>query len=452
MNAGPIAAWHDLFLGDDPGAELDWLAGRQQTAGIYFGDRPLCTVGRPRFLSASAYSALATTCGILLGAFERLGGAALEDADLRAEFQLTDWEESLLGRMPRSPVCSPLARIDAFIDPDSGIPRLAEFNGETPAGFGYADALSELFAALPTMHRFCRDWDVRALAMRPRLLGVLLATWRRFSGGTTVPHIAIVDWAGVATTSEFILVRDYLHRRGYPCTITTPEALEYRNGKLCDHDGTAIDLVYKRVLLHELVERGGNDHPLLRAVADRNVAMINPIEGKPLHKKASLAVLTDERHRGLFTAPELAAIRQHVPWTRVVEERHTEFADASIDLVPWILDNRDQLVLKPNDDYGGAGIVLGWTVDDAAWHAAVTRALTLPTVVQHRINLPSEGFPSRDDSGAVAISQRIVDIAPFCWDGTFMDGTLTRISTDPLVNVTAGGGSTVPTFIVEPRP
>jgi hypothetical protein len=28
---------------------------------------------------------------------------------------------------------------------------------------------------------------------------------------------------------------------------------------------------------------------------------------------------------------------------------------------------------------------------------------------------------------------------------------LTRISTDALVNVTAGGGSTVPTFLVEPR-
>jgi hypothetical protein len=32
-----------------------------------------------------------------------------------------------------------------------------------------------------------------------------------------------------------------------------------------------------------------------------------------------------------------------------------------------------------------------------------------------------------------------------------VDGCLTRVSTGSLVNVTAGGGSTLPTFIVEPR-
>ena len=32
-------------------------------------------------------------------------------------------------------------------------------------------------------------------------------------------------------------------------------------------------------------------------------------------------------------------------------------------------------MLKPNDDYGGKGIVLGWTVDLSAWDAAVQKAL-----------------------------------------------------------------------------
>jgi hypothetical protein len=32
-----------------------------------------------------------------------------------------------------------------------------------------------------------------------------------------------------------------------------------------------------------------------------------------------------------------------------------------------------------------------------------------------------------------------------------MDGCLTRISTEALLNVTAGGGSTVPTMVIEER-
>ncbi len=212
----------------------------------------------------------------------------------------------------------------------------------------------------------------------------------------------------------------------------------------------AIDLIYKRVLIHELVEECGLTHPMVRAVIDGAVCMVNPFSCKPLHKKASLAVLSDERNAARFTAAQHATIARHVPWTRVVEERRTTIDGRDIDLVPWIGDEKDQLVLKPNDDYGGTGIVLGWEVDSATWEIAVTRALTEPYIVQRRIALPSEPFAAVMD-GALTLDTRIVDTAPFCWDGAWADGMLCRISTSTLVNVTAGGGSTIPTFVVEPR-
>ena len=80
----------------------------------------------------------------------------------------------------------------------------------------------------------------------------------------------------------------------------------------------------------------------------------------------------------------------------------------------------------------------------------IARALAEPYIVQRRIALPSEPFPAIHD-GALQLDDRIVDTAPFCWHGAWMDGCLTRISTSTLVNVTAGGGSTIPTFVVEPR-
>jgi len=112
--------------------------------------------------------------------------------------------------------------------------------------------------------------------------------------------------------------------------------------------------------------------------------------------------------------------------------------------------NRERLVLKPNDDYGGAGIVLGWEVDGPAWDAAIGKATREPFIVQERIPLPSESFPSWADGGLV-YADRIVDTAPFVFGGAYADGCLTRVSTATLVNVTAGGGSTVPTFVVEKR-
>src|SRR5205814_1358342 len=83
---------------------------------------------------------------------------------------------------------------------------------------------------------------------------------------------------------------------------------------------------------------------------------------------------------------------------REVEYRQTRIDGSEIDLVPWMAANKDRLVLKPNDDYGGKGIVLGWTVDQRAWDTAVQTALEAPYVVQQKVKLPFEAYPSFENN------------------------------------------------------
>ena len=178
--------------------------------------------------------------------------------------------------------------------------------------------------------------------------------------------------------------------------------------------------------------------------------MVNPFRCKILHKKASLAVLCDERNTDLFNDAELEAIEAHIPWTCRVEERHASYHGQRIDLLPFILDHREKLVLKPNDEYGGKGIVLGWETDASNWAQAIQAALTDPYIVQERVTIPSEPFPSMVD-GHVRLIDRMLDTNPFVFYGNYMDGCLSRLSTEALLNVTAGSGSAVATFVVEKR-
>jgi uncharacterized circularly permuted ATP-grasp superfamily protein len=134
-----------------------------------------------------------------------------------------------------------------------------------------------------------------------------------------------------------------------------------------------------------------------------------------------------------------------------VEERTTIHDGGGIDLLPFIAEHREQLVLKPNDEYGGKGIVLGWEADDATWTATIRLALEQPYIVQQRIALPTEPYPSMSD-GKVVFVDRMVDTAPYVAYGDHVDGCLTRLATAALLNVTAGGGSQTPTFIAERRP
>ncbi len=178
--------------------------------------------------------------------------------------------------------------------------------------------------------------------------------------------------------------------------------------------------------------------------------MVNPFHCKILHKKASLAVLSDERNMGLFTKEQIEAIGSHIPWTRRVEDRRTVFAGESVDLLAFAVERRERLVLKPNDEYGGKGIVLGWACQPAEWEAALRHAIEEPHVIQERVDIPVEPYPALVE-GRLHIEDRILDTAPFIYYGSYMDGCLTRLSTDALVNVTAGGGSSLATFVVEPR-
>jgi hypothetical protein len=277
----------------------------------------------------------------------------------------------------------------------------------------------------------------------------LVDAYRRWSGRSDRPRIVILDWREVPTYSEFVITRDYLTAQGFDCDIADPRETEYRAGRLWAA-GAPVDVIYKRVLISELIERGGEDHPVVRAVADGAVCMVNPFRCKLLHKKASLAVLSDERNANLFTGRQQEAIAAHIPWTRLVEERNTQYEGQEVDLLAHIVANRERLVLKPNDEYGGEGIVLGWEVDDAGWEAAVQGALDMPFIVQERVAIPREPYPSLVD-GSVRFDERILDTAPFIFHGAYMDGCLTRLSTEALVNVTAGGGSSLATFVVERR-
>ena len=416
---------------------------------LVFGDRALCTVLRPRFLTPAHHRALARGMRDLLGAFATAHAAAMADPLVRAQFRLAEWEEPLVLADPGYESPSPHGRLDCFEDPATGRVMLTEYNAETPAGAGYTDRLTEAFEAIPVMRRFRRRYAVHPLPARPGVATVLLDAWREFSGGWSRPRVAIVDWDDVPTTSEFEIFRDYFGSLGLETEIADPRAMEYRGGRLYAPGGP-VNLIYKRVLINELVERGGVDHPIVRAVRDRAACMVNPFRCKLLHKKASLAVLSDERNARLFTAAQRHVIAAHVPWTRVVEPRHTVHQDEKVDLLPWLEDRQETMVLKPNDDYGGAGVVLGWTVSPAEWRAALARAVETPHIVQERVVIPTEPYPTWAD-GTLHLLDRMLDTAPFVLHGAAMDGCLTRLSTAALLNVTAGGGSTVPVFVVEPR-
>src|SRR5207249_1992993 len=80
--------YHEL-LSDELAAESQAaLEAELRSRGLFFGERPLCTVLRPRILSPEHYRFLRIRCAVLLRAFDRAYRAALTSDVVRRQFGL----------------------------------------------------------------------------------------------------------------------------------------------------------------------------------------------------------------------------------------------------------------------------------------------------------------------------------------------------------------------------
>ncbi len=447
----PIEHWHGLLRPEVEGSEGYWrgLAERMREARLTFGERPLCPFLRPFFLDAADEGRVRAVAETIAAIGERVVEAAMEAPALLQQVRLTPDEERLARIDPGYRRASTASRLDAFLLPDSL--RFAEYNAESPAGLAYSENLAEVFDGLEIMARFRERFDARFYRLSGAILDALLESYREWGGRASPPTVLITDWREVPTWSEFQILQARFEARGVPTVVADPRDLEF-DGERLAAAGRPIDLVYRRVLISDLVARAGDCATLLRAYAAGRVCMANTLRCKIPHKKAFFAVLTDERNAGLFTPGERDVIRRHVPWTRVVEETRTTWNGGEIDLLPFVRSERDRLVIKPNDEYGGSGVTLGWEATESAWDEALGRAIAerdTAWVVQERIPIRREPFPAVTTPHGVETRDMLVDFAPYLFRGRQI-GYLTRLSSSGLANVTSGGGQTA-TFVIEQK-
>ncbi|HEX6719758.1 MAG TPA: hypothetical protein VF088_21815 [Pyrinomonadaceae bacterium] len=445
-----VARYHELLANQDLAESSRALLDEGlEKAKLIFGGRRLSPYLRPHFVSETDFARICQICETVWSAIQKVKDAAVADPKIVDDLGLTEIERELVAIDPGYDGVSPTARLDSFLTKSAY--SFVELNGESPAGIAYADAAYDIFSSLPVMKEFAIDYNVRAMYGRHFLLEVLLSSYQEFLGGIPErpPRIAIVDLPGVPTVSEFELFRESFEQSGYPSLICTPQELEFHDDRL-SVAGQEIDIVYKRLLVNEYLPIMREYPALLNAYRAGAICMVNSFRSKLIHKKALFAVLTNPKYSGLFSAEEFQAIQAHVPWTRMVRDEHTDYFGREVNLLDFIRADNERLVLKPNDDYGGHGITIGWNVDQRGWDEAINNALAVGDyLVQERVPTAREIFPALTDDGRVEFAEQLVDLDPLLFNGK-VGSAFTRLSFSELANVSSGGGM-VPTYIISKK-
>jgi uncharacterized circularly permuted ATP-grasp superfamily protein len=440
-----IDHFHELLSGGYLSSTRNILAEGTERRKLSFHGRPTCTVLRPYFISESTYSFVRNASTLVLHGIATLRERLLTDSILRRELDLSTEEEEIIRIDPGGQNPDASARLDGFLTGDGQF-HFVEYNADSPGGIAFGAELGDLFQSMPIFHAFASRFPVHSIPVRTFVFETLMNRYKDW-GGKRLPNIAIIDWKGVGTYNEFLLLEDFFEKQGCRAKIADPSQLEYRKGQLFVQD-FRIDLVYKRLLVSELLEKFGLHHPLIDAVRDRAVCMANGFGVQILTKKIIFALLSDPAYAPSFEPEVAQALLLHIPWTRKVREANTSYQNQKIDLIPFAEKNRERLVLKPSGEYGGKGVVLGWESDQANWNDALKTALSGSYIVQERVPLGQETFPSIED-GELHFEPRFLDLDPYVWDGRQIEGCGVRLSRAALLNVSAGGGSAVPMFIVK---
>lgn len=413
-----IARYHKI-LESQPFQDQAWLTAlkeRMQAEHLYVSGRPVTPVLRPHFITTRQYSNLVKATESLVSAVNRIKQLALSSPVLLSRMELLPAEKMLAGIDPGYPFLSVASLLDTSIH--NGHMQVMDYVADAPVGVVFGEALGHVFYDAGPMKEFRKKYPVTRTGSTKQLLHALLKAYKEF-GGKKSPNIAIVEFKQPFQTidsAEYNLLADILRKQGHPTEVVPVDQLEYKNGVLRRGD-FAIDLVYRRVKVHEFLVRYDLTHPLVRAYRDRAVCMVNSFRSELSRKKAIFDLLTDETLTGSFPAAERKAIRDFIPWTRVVAARQTMYHDTSIDLLDFIVRNQAKLVLKPNDDSGEHHSVRGWETDAAGWERALKQAQRSPYVVQERVEPTTASFPVLSFGGKIEYRELQVDVLPHAFLG-----------------------------------
>ncbi|HEX8560300.1 MAG TPA: hypothetical protein VF668_19545 [Pyrinomonadaceae bacterium] len=448
MREQAIEEFHGLLASDAGlGAELfERLRALMRARRLLYGGREIGVSLRPHFLERGQYARLVHASETLAAAFEKMSEAMAAEPALLERVGMSAAEIKMALVEPGYRCPSVTGRLDAFVHGDEV--KFVEYNAENPSSLTDQAGLNEVAFEVGAMRRLAERYRLRQFDPAAALLASLTETYAEWAGSRAAPpNVAVVDWPGLPTADEFEVLRAYFAARGLPTIVCSPDELEY-DGRALRRGDFRVDLVYKRVVIHELLTLCGESHPLLRAYAEGRVCLVNSFRCKPLHKKAAFELLTGEWGEAALAPSERAVVASCVPWTRRVSERKTERGGRVVDLVEHLRRERGRFVLKPNDDYGGRGVALGARSTESEWDEALALALAGDYVAQEAVELRTEVFPVFD-AGGWSLRPMFADTNPFVFRGR-VAGAMVRLSDSPVVNVTSGGGE-AGLFVLEER-
>lgn len=428
----------DLLAHDPFGAHSEFEQIRQRLIEerLLFGDKPIPLIFAPFVLSHQRWHKLARS-------LEELNSILTVIESKLRQPRWLDWlgfspaEQEWIQIAGQVSPGQTISRVDGFLDEDpnsNGDYQIVELNVDSPGGGTFLDVGSEIVLGSELWKEFQKRAPGQTIGLRGALYDHLESVWETYlkdhpglSSPGSKPRIAIVDWITVSTHREFELIAAGLAERGFDAIVVDPRELTFSKGRLRDYDDVPIDLVYRRVLVEDMLSDPTGSKAIVDACRAGAVCMVNSFASKPLTVKSLLALFHEPEAEELLDSSQLELVRRLVPLTLKLSEHNRA----------QVLAEQERFVLKPADGWGAQGLYLGWRCTKDEWAEHVHRSLAIGGyVAQDRVAIPKRSLPAWTGQGWECFNY-MFDLSPYCLAEKSVC-PLVRLSPSEVLNVKRG--------------
>ncbi len=414
---------------------------------LTIGKNPIPTFIHPYFISRERMEHVRARQNAMMSVIEKICRLYFTEPETRPMFMLDEWETRLaeIDRGWRRLIW--ITRNDAFMG--DGYLKFIEFNCDSPGGPMYSDVQTRLVEETPIMRELARKWTLSKDEFIPQVLNCLITAYRGFGGCKEKPNIAIIGGRDSATVPEFMAIIDWFRERGYKAEFADPRDVTW-DGKHCRANGMPIDVGYRRGWIKDWSDHYSEIGPLLEGYRRGALCIVNPPHAVIGSNKSLMVHMQDPKLMDrLFDEEEKTAIRENLPWTRLMDRKPALGPDGKEikDIWEYARKNREKLVLKPFNQFGGKDVAVGPFVAESLWDSFLEKASQQQYILQEFVPIPEEVLPDVDPD--LTWKPKKMNQNFFAYSGLHAGG-MVRTSDDPVINISKGGGL-MPIIIVEGR-
>ncbi|MCC5909429.1 MAG: glutathionylspermidine synthase family protein [Clostridiaceae bacterium] len=394
---------------------------------------------QPMFLSEKDLQGFHQLTGELMTILNKVIDRYLEDEDFRKHFGFSHVVEKLILKDPGYNRNVPVGRFDIFYHNHEKF-QFCELNADGSSGMVEVRELQSTFENSLAIEDMKKKYKLTGFEVFDSWVDALLDNYQQFSKNKEKPRVAIVDFIDTIPSTEFLEFQKTFENRGCPTVVADIRELKYKDGKLFYED-FEIDCIYRRAVTSDIDENQDKVKDFIEAYLDEAVCVVGPIRSQIIHNKNIFSILHDENKTFFLTEKERNFVKQHIPYT-------TKFDADNKEMIEFIINNKDQLVLKPTDKYASYGVYIGRDFSTEMWKEIIEERVGQDYLIQQFCDIPKKPMAMFTGEDVTFVENNHI-IGLFMYNEK-LQGIYTRTGRENVIGSVVEC-FTVPNFVVEKK-